>query len=135
MSRPMSQTLPPWPGVVPSPADSQPRPSLAPPDSAPPESGEPTRTTSFTERTRVAGSDGSERETDPELVDYRVYQEFILARERCSESVEGLNFDQFRRRLEQSRSEIIAQHRCHSVDFQVHIRDGRAVLRATPIWR
>lgn len=107
-------------------------PSL-PPGSRPPESGEPTRATTFGENTRAAGGETSVQ-ADPELVDYRIYQEFVLARERCNESVEGLNFDQFRKRLEQSRAEIITQHRCHAVDFQVHVRDGRAMLRATPIW-
>lgn len=108
-------------------------PSL-PPGSRPPESGEPTRTTTFGEDTRAAGGGETSVQADPELVDYRIYQEFVLARERCNESVEGLNFEQFRKRLEQSRAEIITQHRCHAVDFQVHVRDGRAMLRATPIW-
>jgi hypothetical protein len=84
------------------------------------------------EETRVAVGAGAS--DDPQTIYFRVYQDFVLARERCQESVEGLNFDVFRQRLQQSREQIMNQHNCQTVQFQVHIKDGRATLRATPIW-
>ncbi len=84
------------------------------------------------EVTRVAGPATSD--DDPQTTYFRVYQDFVLARERCQESVEGLNFDLFSQRLQQSRQQIMTQHSCQTVQFQVHIKDGRATLRATPIW-
>ena len=84
------------------------------------------------EETRVAT--GAAAGDDLKTTYFRVYQDFVLARERCQESVEGLNFDLFSQRLQQSRDQIMAQHSCQTVQFQVHIKDGRATLRATPIW-
>lgn len=85
-----------------------------------------------TAETRVAV--GSTADDDLQTSFYRVYQEFVLARERCQESVEGLNFELFRQRLQQSRDQIMSQHSCQTVQFHVHVKDGRATLRATPIW-
>lgn len=85
-----------------------------------------------TAETRVAV--GSTADDDLQTSYYRVYQEFVLARERCQESVEGLNFELFRQRLQQSREQIMSQHSCQTVQFHVHVKDGRATLRATPIW-
>ena len=92
----------------------------------------PVATHIHTAETRVAV--GSTADDDLQTSYYRVYQEFVLARERCQESVEGLNFELFRQRLQQSRDQIMTQHSCHTVQFHVHIKDGRATLRATPIW-
>ncbi len=85
-----------------------------------------------TAETRVAV--GSTADDDLQTSYYRVYQEFVLARERCQESVEGLNFELFQQRLQQSRDQIMSQHNCQTVQFHVHIKEGRATLRATPIW-
>jgi hypothetical protein len=92
----------------------------------------PLSTHVHSEVTRVAGPETSDN--DPLTAYFRVYQDFVLARERCQESVEGLNFDLFSQRLQQSRQQIMTQHSCQTVQFQVHIKDGRATLRATPIW-
>ena len=40
----------------------------------------------------------------------------------------------FRRRLLDSRAQITSQHGCRDVQFHVHIKEGRAGLRATPVW-
>ena len=77
-----------------------------------------------TEETRVAAD--SAAPDDQQSAYYRVYQEFVLARERCQESVEGLNFELFRQRLQQSRDQIMSQHSCQTVQFHVHVKDGRA---------
>ena len=88
--------------------------------------------TEFSDETRVAA--GPAAEGDPEAGFYRVFQEFVQARERCGESVAGLQFDRFRRRLLDSRAQITSQHGCRDVQFHVHIKEGRAGLRATPVW-
>jgi hypothetical protein len=88
--------------------------------------------TEFSDETRVAA--GPAAEGDPEAAFYRVFQEFVQARERCGESVAGLQFDRFRRRLLDSRAQITSQHGCRDVQFHVHIKEGRAGLRATPVW-
>ena len=72
--------------------------------------------------------------TDPDVSFYQVFQEYVQARERCRESVEGLSYDLFRKRLADSRATIIRDHGCHSVEFHVYIKDGKAALRAVPQW-
>lgn len=72
--------------------------------------------------------------TDPDVTFYQVFQEYVQARERCRESVEGLSYEQFRKRLADSRATIIREHGCVSVEFQVYIKDGRAALKAIPQW-
>jgi hypothetical protein len=72
--------------------------------------------------------------TDPDVTFYQVFQDYVQARERCRESVEGLSYEQFRRRLSDSRATIIREHGCMSVEFHVYVKDGRAALKAIPIW-
>lgn len=72
--------------------------------------------------------------TDPDVTFYQVFQDYVQARERCRESVEGLSYEQFRRRLTDSRATIIREHGCVSVEFHVYVKDGRAALKAIPIW-
>lgn len=72
--------------------------------------------------------------TDPDVTFYQVFQDYVQARERCRESVEGLSYEQFRRRLTDSRANIIREHGCVSVEFHVYVKDGRAALKAIPIW-
>lgn len=72
--------------------------------------------------------------TDPDVTFYQVFQEYVQARERCRESVEGLSYEQFRKRLADSRTTIIREHGCVSVEFQVYVKDGRAALKAIPQW-
>lgn len=72
--------------------------------------------------------------TDPDVTFYQVFQEYVQARERCRESVEGLSYEQFRKRLADSRAAIIREHGCVSVEFHVYVKDGRAALKAIPQW-
>ncbi len=72
--------------------------------------------------------------TDPDVTFYQVFQEYVQARERCRESVEGLSYEQFRKRLADSRATIIREHGCVSVEFHVYVKDGRAALKAVPQW-
>ncbi len=117
--------------------DALPTPTLPTPPAVPAMAGEgavpsPISPHIHTEETRVAAD--SAAPDDQQSAYYRVYQEFVQARERCQESVEGLNFELFRQRLQQSRDQIMQQHSCKTVQFHVHIKDGRATLRATPVW-
>lgn len=87
------------------------------------------------EPTLVAGAQSAYDGNDPDASFYQVFQEYVLARERCHESVEGLSYEQFRQRLQDSRAQIMRQHGCRGVDFQVYIKEGRAALRATPLFK
>lgn len=136
---PLAMPVVPGPAPIsaPVPLDALPTPTLPTPPAVPAMGGEgavptPLSPHIHTEETRVATD--SAGQDDQQSAYYRVYQEFVQARERCQESVEGLNFELFRQRLQQSRDQIMQQHSCKTVQFHVHIKDGRATLRATPVW-
>jgi hypothetical protein len=87
------------------------------------------------EPTLVGGAQAVHNGADPDASFYQVFQAYVLLRERCHESVEGISYEQFRHRLQESRAQIMQQYGCRGVDFQVYIKEGRAALRATPLWK
>jgi hypothetical protein len=73
---------------------------------------------------------------EPSEMEYQdVYQEFVAAKRSLGESVEGLSFDRFVEKLRQNRAELIQRNACRTVKFSVYIKDGRAAIRATPLYR
>ena len=63
----------------------------------------------------------------------RVYQDFIDARRFCGEPVEGLGFERLRAKLLAEAPKIADKAQVGRVDFQVVIRDGRAIVKAVPV--
>jgi hypothetical protein len=74
-------------------------------------------------------------EDDLEASFRQTYQEFMVTKQRCHESVEGLTYEKFAIKLRQSREQIMRQHSCRSVRFHVYVKDGKAALKATPVAR
>lgn len=64
---------------------------------------------------------------------FLVYEEFIRVKKKNGEAVEGITFDKFQVTLRKNRDAIVQQHACKKVKFSVHVKDGRAALRASPI--
>jgi hypothetical protein len=64
----------------------------------------------------------------------QMYADFVLAKVRCGESLSGLSFETFCDEIEGGRASITQAQGCREVAFRVHVRDGRATLRATPLW-
>jgi len=120
---------PPLPAVAPPPPAT-----LSPAATAPDDYELPPPNSNF-EPTLVAGPAAAAAGNDADASFYQVFQEYVLTRERCHESVEGISYEQFRQRLQESRAQIMQQHNCRGVDFQVYIKEGRAALRATPLWK
>ncbi len=63
-----------------------------------------------------------------------MYADFVSAKVRCGESLSGLSFETFCDELQGSRASITRDQGCRTVVFRVHVKDGRALLRATPQW-
>jgi hypothetical protein len=59
----------------------------------------------------------------------RVYEEFVAAKTRIGESVEGLSFEGFGAKLRASEEGLIKQHACRAVRFQVLVKDHSVSLR------
>lgn len=64
----------------------------------------------------------------------RLYAEFVSAKARRGESLVGLSFETFCDELKESAARIQSDQGCREVRFRVHETDGRASLRATPVW-
>lgn len=77
-----------------------------------------------------------EGKPEPGEMEYQaIYQEFVAAKRSLGESVEGLSFERFVEKLQQNRNELIQRNACRTVKFSVYIKDGRAAIRATPMYR
>jgi hypothetical protein len=63
----------------------------------------------------------------------QVYRDFIEARRFCGESTDGLDYDRIRDKLLAEAPKVAAKAQGARVDFQVVIRDGRAILKAVPV--
>ena len=92
---------------------------------------EPTSVESPSEALLIA----SANETNDEIeAGFRqVFDEFVLTRQNCGESMEGVTIDKFVVKLRQNRAQLIQRYGCSSVRFQVYVREGKTALKATPI--
>jgi hypothetical protein len=79
------------------------------------------------------GGNAARKEEVPEDPIYReVYTRFVTLKKMCGD-VSDLTFDEFKRDLERSQAEVMAEHGCKRVRFHVVIQGGKAVLRTTPV--
>jgi hypothetical protein len=100
-------------------------PGLPPPPAAPAASRLPPPPASGS--TAAAALEEEERHVQ------QVFDEFLSTKQRCGESIAGLTLERFRLRLQENRNTLMAKHACRTVRFAVHVKDGKASLRATPV--
>jgi hypothetical protein len=62
-----------------------------------------------------------------------LYDRFIKTRIACGESVGSLTYERFEAKLRRNEEAVKRRFACKRVRFDVHIKNGRAALRATPI--
>jgi hypothetical protein len=63
----------------------------------------------------------------------QVYEDFVATKQQCGEPLEGLTFEKFQETLRKNREALIARHGATDVRFAVHVKDGRAALKANPL--
>ncbi len=97
------------------------------------------------ERTMIGTGDGSAAAPMPrgpvalspeeqEMEHFReVFTEFVRIKRECLEPVEGLTFDRFLVTLRKNKDALVTRYGCKTVRFQVHVKDGKAALKATPV--
>jgi hypothetical protein len=61
-----------------------------------------------------------------------IYQRFIAAKKRCGESTRGIHLETLSRTLERQLPRLRDKHGGRAIRFEVVIRGGRAVLKASP---
>jgi hypothetical protein len=62
-----------------------------------------------------------------------VYEEFIKVREECRDSSPLPSYEKFERTLKKNREALMARFDCEEVQFKVHIREGKAIIKAVPV--
>jgi hypothetical protein len=71
----------------------------------------------------------------PEISDdklRRLYDTYLMARQRCGESTEGISFDAVAKRIRSQVPQLIEKHGARNIEFKVVIKAGKAVLKAIP---
>jgi hypothetical protein len=66
---------------------------------------------------------------------HETYDQYIATRRQCGEPVDNLSFDKFSVTLKKTRDQVIEKQGAKSVRFAVHVKDGKAALKAQPVKR
>ena len=93
----------------------------------------------FKAKLRQAGEGGSQqqrgRARSPQLSEdmiRKLYDTYLVARQRTGESISGLTYDSLASRLRTQVPELMARHKARNIEFKVVIKGGKAVLKAIP---
>lgn len=62
-----------------------------------------------------------------------VYDQFVSTKQQCGEPTEGFTYEKFRKTLVKNRDALVARHGVTRVKFAVHVKDGKAALKASPV--
>jgi hypothetical protein len=62
-----------------------------------------------------------------------VYNEFVALKQQCGENVDGFTFEKFEQTLRKNRDNLMTRHGAKKVKFSVHIKEGKAALKASPL--
>ena len=62
----------------------------------------------------------------------RLYDTYLVARQRCGESTDGLSFDSLASRIRSQVPELMQKHKAKNIEFKVVIKGGKAILKAVP---
>lgn len=62
----------------------------------------------------------------------RLFDTYLVARQRTGESTDGLTFEKVAQRIRAQVPQLMERHGAKSVEFKVVIKGGRAVLKAIP---
>jgi hypothetical protein len=62
----------------------------------------------------------------------RLYDTYLVARQRCGEPTEGISFESVASRIRAQVPQLLEKHKAKNIEFKVVIKGGRAVLKAIP---
>jgi hypothetical protein len=62
-----------------------------------------------------------------------VFDDFVALKRQCGESVDGFTYEKFEVQLRKNRDTLVQRHGAKRVKFSVHVKEGRAALKANPI--
>lgn len=62
-----------------------------------------------------------------------VYDQFVSTKQECGEPTDGFTYEKFRKTLVKNRDALVARHGVSRVKFAVHVKNGKAALKASPV--
>lgn len=62
----------------------------------------------------------------------RLYDTYLVARQRCGESTNGISFESVATRIRAQVPQLLEKHKAKNIEFKVVIKGGKAVLKAIP---
>ena len=62
----------------------------------------------------------------------KLYDTYLVARQRTGESISGLTYESLASRLRTQVPELMARHKARNIEFKVVIKGGKAILKAVP---
>ena len=62
----------------------------------------------------------------------KLYDTYLVARQRCGEPTDGISYESVASRIRQQVPQLLEKHKARNIEFKVVIRAGRAVLKAIP---
>ena len=62
----------------------------------------------------------------------RLYDTYLVARQRCGEPTTGLSYDSMATRIRAQVPELMQKHKAKNIEFKVVIKGGKAILKAIP---
>src|SRR4051812_26385116 len=71
----------------------------------------------------------------PEIPDEklrRLYDTYLVARQRCGEPTEGISYESVASRIRAQVPQLLEKHKAKNIEFKVVIKAGKAVLKAVP---
>jgi hypothetical protein len=80
-----------------------------------------------------AGSQKAASAEDLEAEWRQVFDQFVKTKLECGEVTEGFTYEKFRGTLVKNRDALIARHGVSQVKFAVHVKAGKAALKASPV--
>ncbi len=61
-----------------------------------------------------------------------VYDSYIDARKKCSESVKGISFEGLQKKIDSEKKKVAAKYGTSDLDLKVHVKDGKASISIKP---
>jgi len=119
---------------VPAPAPPPPAPPRAAAAAPPPAAARqpPPPAAARTSANSLPAEDGN---FDEDAHWHEIYDQYVATRRQCGESVDNLSFDKFSITLRKTRDQVVEKHGARAVRFAVHVKEGKAALKAQPVRR
>ena len=62
----------------------------------------------------------------------KLYDTYLVARQRCGEPTEGISFESVANRIRAQVPQLMEKHKAKNIEFKVVIKGGKAILKAIP---